>query len=198
MGITFAIFKDNFIQASLGIFEKSKEIIVAPGANTQMLWTLIPLLAGLIFLEIYFGHYKREELGWNSAVSNSLVLFFVGMSLFSYLSAEGGMAYLSFVGGFNIIGSGVMITKTAIAAFVALEGVLLFALNFAHALPKKFAFGISSGFFLNFLGLIAIILVYGSIEFNFYILPAVLLIFLCLVIILGLIEAIEPAQWHSK
>lgn len=194
----FVVFKDAFVQALLSIFGKAQDIVVAPAQTPEMLWLLIPLLAGLFLMEIYFGHYKREELGWNSAVSNSLVLFFVGMSLFSYLSSQGMLASVSFAGGLKVAGTQTMIIKSGIAAFVVLEAVVLFILNFTHAIPKKFAFGISSGLFLNFLGVIAFILVHGMISFDILLIPAIFLIFLILVIVLGFIEAIEPSDWHSQ
>ncbi|MEM4703387.1 MAG: hypothetical protein QXP53_02805 [Candidatus Pacearchaeota archaeon] len=194
----WVVIKDNFIQALLMIFEKSEKIVVEPSLNPQMLWMLIPLLTGLFIIEIYFGHYKREELGWNSAVSNSLVLFFVGMNLFSYLSTQGILRQFSFSQGISFLGSETSLIKIFIAGFVVFEAVLLFILNFTHALPKKFAFGISSGLYLNFLGCISIILVYGNISFDILLVPAILLIFLCLVVFLGLIEAIEPTSWHTS
>lgn len=193
----WSVFKENFIQALLMIFDKSKEIVTEPLKHQEMLWMLLPLLTGLFIIEIYFGHYKREELGWNSAVSNSLVLFFVGMNLFSYLSTQGILKQLSFSDGISFSGSEADFIKICVAGFVVFEAVLLFLLNFTHALPKKFAFGISSGLFLNFLGCIAIILVYGDITFDVLLIPAILLIFLFLTIFLSIIEAIEPKSWHT-
>ncbi|MEM2090017.1 MAG: hypothetical protein QXL88_02950 [Candidatus Pacearchaeota archaeon] len=192
------VFRENFTLALLMIFDKSKEIVTEPLRHATMLWMLIPLLTALFVIEIYFGHYKHEELGWNSAVSNSLALFFVGMNLFSYLSAQGVLKQLSFHNGISFSGSQENFIKICIAAFVVFEAVLLFLLNFTHALPKKFAFGISSGLFLNFLGCIAIILVYGNITFDILLIPAILLLFLFLIVFLGVIEAIEPTSWHKE
>ena len=57
-------------------------IIFAPFNFPDMIWVAAPLLISLIMIELYFGRYSSEELGWNSAISNSLVLIFVALDLF--------------------------------------------------------------------------------------------------------------------
>ncbi len=192
------VFLEKFAEACVAIFQESKEIILDPAKNTSMLWTLIPLVAGMFVLEIYFGHYKKEKLGWNSAVSNSLMLFFVGMNLFSYLYSTGFSITVSQEAGLNLIGSEIATIKFFIGGFIVFEALLLFFVNFFHLIPKKFAFGVSSGLFMNFLACIGIILVYGSIPLTWMIVPGVLLIFVVLLLLLTVVEFIEPKSWREE
>ncbi len=67
---------------STEFFPRCLHIITSPVRNPDMLWMLVPLLATLIFMEFYFGRYKDEELGWNTAYGNALVLAFVSIDLF--------------------------------------------------------------------------------------------------------------------
>ncbi|MBD3354899.1 hypothetical protein GF361_02850, partial [Candidatus Woesearchaeota archaeon] len=53
------------------------ELVTAPYHHSELLWITIPLVAALILMDIYFGRYKKEELGWNTAVGNTLALAFV-------------------------------------------------------------------------------------------------------------------------
>src|SRR3989344_5736472 len=55
--------------------------VKAPVENTQILWVSVPLFITIIVMTFYFGLYKREELGWNTSVGNSIVLLFVCVDL---------------------------------------------------------------------------------------------------------------------
>lgn len=152
------VFNGRIIEEINIIWERALEIAKEPLLSKDMLWILLPLLATLLLIELYFGRYKREELGWNSALGNSLVLFFVGMNLFSWLQRNDLLYFAVF--------SEVALAKSIIAAVVTLESILLIALNFFHATPKKIAFSLSSVLLLNFIGVISIILVYSSIDIS--------------------------------
>ncbi len=190
------VFFERFISSLALIFEESKNLASEPLKSPNMLWTLIPLIVGMFILEIYFGHYKREKLGWSSAVGNSLMLFFVGMNLFSYLFSSGFSIILQ-KSNLTLIGPQIVIVKYFIAGFIVFEAALLFVLNFFHLAPKKFAFGISSGLFVNFLACMGIILVYGNLSLNWTIIPGILLLFFGLLVFLALLEFIEPKSWRN-
>ena len=172
----------DFIVALQLVWEKAVEIVLQPlsqvqQGNIEMLWILIPLLAALFLMEFYFGLHKTEKLGWNSAVSNSLVLFFVGLNLFSFLYARQMLI------GFTNIQPAVVniaIKKSLIAFFIVIESVLLITLNFFHLVSEKFAFGLSSAMIMNFLGIMAVILIYSEIPINLIVLPAILIIFIAM------------------
>lgn len=171
------------------IIDRSLEIIRQPAMNGEMLWILLPLLVALFLIEIYFGRYSKEELGWNSAVGNSLVLFFVGLDLASYLYSKNLLI------GFTAVPVAlidVASQKTFIAFIIILESVFLIILNFFHLLSKRFAFGISSGLIMNYIGVISIILVYSDLPLDLLTLSAILLIFIALVLFLWLLRLIEP------
>ncbi len=194
----FAIlFLQKLLNALLLILQESIKIVSEPIENPNMLWTLVPLVVGMFALEIYFGHYKREKLGWNSAVGNSLVLFFVGMNLLSFLFSN-KLLISSPMDGLNLIGSEIDPVRFLIAMFIILEAALLFFLNFFHLIPEKFSFGVSSGLFMNFLACIGIILVYGDLPLTWIIIPAVLLIFFVLLLLLNILELIEPKSWRDE
>ena len=51
----------------------------------EVLWILAPLVITLILMEMYFGRYKEEELGWNTAFGNTLILIFISANLIHHL-----------------------------------------------------------------------------------------------------------------
>ncbi|MFH1823439.1 MAG: hypothetical protein ABH817_01845 [archaeon] len=173
------------------IFEKGLEILKAPITNPQMLWMLLPLIVALFLMELYFNKYKHEELGWNSAVSNSLVLLFVALNLASYLSSKGIL--INFL-DFKMIGlaSSQAIIRSAITYFVFFEAVLLLGLNFFHIAPKGLAFGISNSLILNFIAAMSLILVYSTLIINWLVIPTFLTIFAILLLFLWIISLFAP------
>ncbi|MGB9707867.1 MAG: hypothetical protein ACPLXC_00870 [Candidatus Pacearchaeota archaeon] len=186
---TFVEILNQFAIGFSIIFERAVEILKQPALNKDMLWILLPSIVTLFLMELYFGRYKEEELGWNSAVSNALVLFFVGMNLASWL-----YSHQLLIGFFSVEETIFMnaLIKTLIAIFVLVESALLLFLNFFHLVKKKFAFGISSTLIINFIGVISIILVYSEVPLDALTFPAVLMTFIALVIFFRFIKLLEP------
>lgn len=137
------------------VVEKTVEIIKAPVINrdTGLLWIITPLIITMFLMEFYFGRYNKEELGWNSAVANSLVLIFVSVDLFRYIYGGGNLS-------FDTLSN--MTTQTFIACIVAINGIWFLYVNFFHILPKRFAFIMSSALPINLIAYISIIFVYTN------------------------------------
>ena len=179
----------------LQIFSRFNQIIREPFKNIDVLWILIPLLVTLILLQVYFGRYKKETLGWNTAVGNSLALFFVGMNLFSWLYRE-----QLIIGIFtNISDPTTALIKTLIAILVVCESIYLITINFFHLIPEGMAFKISSPKILNIIGIICIILVYSkTIPLDLLTLWASILLFIIILLVGGAIKAILPGAKEGK
>lgn len=129
------------------VYDRFLVILKAPAAFPDMIWILTPLILTLLLMELYFGRYIEEELGWNTAFGNSLVLIFVSIDLIRTLYYQNNN---------NIV----IDLEFAIVLAVILEGLLLTLIDYFHLLPKKVAFDISSKFPTNFIAYIAVILVY--------------------------------------
>jgi hypothetical protein len=144
----------NYLSADL--FNRGMDIVEAPVHVPDMLWMLLPLIATLLLMEFYFGRYKDEELGWNTAFGNALVLMFVAIDLFRHLYEPSGQTILQFITTASDI-------KIIIPLWVALMALLLMLVDFFHFVPKKIAYIISSPIYINLIGLLGIIVVYSTI-----------------------------------
>ena len=151
------------------------EILLVPYFNKEILWTIAPLIFALVMLQMYFGKYKTELLGWNTAFSNSISLMWVTAILLKYMSGEYGFRGMitdrSQMSYFIMIGVLIIIT------------VLLAMLNFEHKIPKRLAFILSSSLPVNILAYFVIVIVMGRItidEITFFA-AVVLFLFLSLV-----------------
>lgn len=162
------------------VIDRFLALLTAPVDFPDMLWILSPLVLTMLLIELYFARYKFEELGWNSAFGNVLVLLFVAIDLFRFLYVHNELTY---IGARNIL----VITLTVV-------GILLSVANFLHVWSKKFAYGISDKLPVNFLAYMTVLLVYSDLPIDFVTLIASIGILVIFVgVILGLKYLIPKA-----
>src|SRR3989344_9539006 len=53
------------------------EIFSSPLKDLSVWWLLSPVILFWFVIEIYFGRYKKEKLGWNTALGNGLSMFWI-------------------------------------------------------------------------------------------------------------------------
>jgi len=158
-----SIFSDNFFQFNLqNVIPRFILLVSAPLVVREMLWILFPMVLMLLLMEFYFGRYTGEDLGWNTAVGNSMVLVFVSIDLFRQLYGSSGLGQFQEAGlaGLQQISPYVLPVKTVMAGFVGLVGISLLLTNFFHVLPKKLAFVMSSSLPIDIIAYLAIVIVY--------------------------------------
>ena len=153
------------------LLERFVELVSAPVKNPEMIWIALPLILTLVMVELYYGKYKSEKLGWNTALTNALVLVFVSLNLFQFIFVQEGSKFFKIfhVSGFYV------------ALVILLLGILLFFIDFFHTLPESLAFTISAHLPINITAYAAIVMVYNSLPLDF----ATILAWLALIIILG-------------
>lgn len=158
------------------LYERFIEILLAPYYFRNMLWMIVPIVLTMLLMELYFGRYKYEELGWNTAFSNSLVLIFVSIDLVRHIQRFEGWEGLM-----------VITPQTLLVVAVIIEGVLLTLTSFYHLLPRDFAFNLSAKLPINFIAYMSVILVYSGIPvFDIYtILSSLVLLVMFSLIIKG-------------
>lgn len=175
------------------VIERYVELLTVPFDYTQMLWVVLPLAATLLAMELYFGVYSSEELGWNTATGNSFLLVLISCDLFRQIF-RGGAISLETVKGSP--------TLFAIAGSLLFLGILMFILNFKHVLPRKLAFRISSILPVNLFAYLAVVLVYsnlphiagsaGGIPIDSVTALACLLLFISFIVVFGILHLILP------
>ena len=163
------------------VFLRMLELFAPPFQDADIFWAVLPLFLGLVILELYFGMYREEELGWNSATGNGLVLTYTGFTLFQYYSSN----YF-----FHIFD-----TKALVSLSVLLFGLFILIVSFFHILPRRLDFGISSILVVDYVAYLGIIFVHGT---KFYLdletLAAVVLGFMLLTLLFRIIHHFEPKR----
>jgi hypothetical protein len=143
----------NYLSSDL--YNRVNDIINAPVNTTDMLWMLLPMVATLLLMEFYFGRYKEEDMGWNTAFGNSIVLLFVAIDSFRHLYEPSGQEVLEFISTASDI-------KIIVPLLILLLALVLMLVDFFHFLPKRYAYIMSSPAYINLLGIFGIITVYST------------------------------------
>lgn len=167
------------------LWERFAQLAAAPVSSPGMLWIAIPLVITLFTMEFYFGRYRRESLGWNTAVGNSLVLVFVSLDLLRQIYGSTGIGSVAQV--FSLYPG-----KTVLAAVVGLSGLLILYYDFFHLLPRRFAFTISSYLGVNMLAYLSAAVIYADLGIDWYTLFAALLLFILAAVFFAFARKIEP------
>ncbi len=158
------------------------QILLQPWQHPQTLWMILPLVLILILIHLYFGRYRSESLGWNSALGNSISLLWILVILFRFLFENYPAS--------EIFGSEVK--KFTLMILLSLWVLLLLIFNFFHIVPKRFAFLISSADSTYVLAYIIISLIVLNFPLNLDVLLAVLFLFIVLIVFFRLIKKSVP------
>lgn len=147
------------------------DLFTAPLQHPEMVWAVTPLLVTLVLMTLYFGRYTGEELGWNTAVGNNLVLVFVSIDLLRYIYTNPHVENIVMMGGIPVP------TKTLAALVVIFEAFSIAFADFFHFIPKQVAFLISSPVPVNVTAYVAMVIVYSDIPFDATTLIAAIILF---------------------
>ena len=165
-----------------------QELISAPYYYPDMIWMIVPLVVTLFVMQFYFGKYSKEEMGWNTAVGNTLVLFFISLDLLRHIYNLPPADLINFF---------YYPIKTMVALLVSMQAITLFFADFFRFLPKRLAFFISSPLPVNLTAYVAIALVYSHLALDKYTILAGLLLFLILFIIIHILQFFVYTIWES-
>ncbi len=159
------------------------ELILAPVANPDMFWLVIPLIIVTFFMTLYFGRYKYEELGWNTATSNSLVLLFISIDLLRYI-------YYSVDSG-SMQSYALYPTESLISLAILAISLLMITANYHHKIRKNVAFFVSSPITINTIAYVVMAVVYSLIPPDTTTFFAGIVLFIIVFCFLKLIQFIQ-------
>lgn len=196
---------EQFFAHTMPLFlERLIIVVTAPLEHQEMIWILFPAITTMLLMTIYFGRYRREELGWNTAVGNALVLIFVSLNLFeqAYPQANPIRALTTFFREITA-STGADLLPGIVASIIFLYAFILLIVDFFHWLPKKAAFFISSPLPINTIAYFGIVFVYSAtannpLALDGYTLASFITIFLLLYIVLGIIQFLEPHKREEE
>ncbi len=123
-----------------------EELVLAPLKHPELLPSLTPIILGAIIIELYFGRYSQEQLGWNTSVGNSIIWIATGVNL--------------------LINSSLEPVERNAAFFLIAVGGLVGYMDFFHKWSSTVAFMVSSAGIVYSLAYITVVLVKTGIPIN--------------------------------
>ena len=154
-------------------------------------WIIFPLLFTLIVMEFYYDRNRNEELGWGSAIANSLILIIVSIDLLKHAFHYASPFVVLKEIGAAIFSDAVLPLEPQVLIlilFLGILGISITIVNYFHLMPRKLAFIISGHPPVNYLAYFAIVIVYSTgtshpVPFDIITLiaGAVLFVLLCVV-----------------
>ena len=151
-----------------------------PFTSDAMLWVCIPIFLSLIVMRLYFGVYRYEKLGWNSAISNALILIWVGVNSLRFVLDRHFFSLAN--------------EKIFISVLMLCVGVIIILVCFFHALPEGIMFAVASSFSIQFLSYLCVLFIYADMPFTPAVLVASGIIFLVLMVFFRIVGMFEPSE----
>jgi hypothetical protein len=158
---TSNVLVDLFTVAIPAIAVRFWYLVSAPFRFSEMQWILIPLMLTFVLTEFYFFRHTDEELGWNAAMLNSMVLVFVAIDLVKTVFA-GDTPWQVIKLFWQALLTGEHLSMLLTIIFIGGLGLALIAINYLHLLPRRVAYVISSHPPINFVAYFAIVVVYSD------------------------------------
>ena len=143
-------------------FKAFFKILSTPFTNPELLWQIIPIVFMLIVMETYFGMYKHEKLGWNTALGNGISLFWIIISSMQYMFSN--KEYFAW-------------DKFAVILFLVVYALFIVYISFSHKISAKKTYIFSSPVVIYFSGYLAFIYAYGKISADLHYLVAIIFAF---------------------
>ena len=154
--------------------KRTIELVLAPLNNQDMLWIAIPLIVATLFMTLYFGRYKKEELGWNTAFGNTMVFLFVAITLIKEMYQQGGSLE-------SLFGNSLYLSLTA---GLSGAGIFLMSVTYFHLLPKRLAFFFFSAPPINVTTYVVMAIVYANVPTD-YLTVLAGIVFLVLILVVS-------------
>jgi len=148
--------------------------VLAPIRQPELLPTVLPLIIGVTVIELYFGKHTNEELGWNTAVGNSISWMSTGIILL--ITTE--TTQQERLATYGIIGI----------------GAFLGYLDFYHKLSDTVAFIVSSSGVVYTLAYISVIMIKTSMPVNITTLKSAAIFVVIVNIGFKIIQSFETPQ----
>jgi len=161
--------------------------------DLSLWWVLAPIVVLWVSMEVYFGEYKREQLGFSSALANGISLSWIAFSALRLFFSE----------GFSIGAP-----EFYALAFFAIYGVFVVVIAFRHAFSPRVVNYLAAPSLIYLFSTLAVLWGQNLLEISIPVLAALLIIlaiiwgFFALLKrqlgILGEIEAVRRAGDNDK
>ena len=138
-------------------------------------WFLTPIFILWIVMEIYFGQYKKERLGWNTILANGITFSWINIASFRVLFLENSESI-----DFTL--------RIILLALFFLYGMFIIYIAFTHKLPQKIGSWLAGPTTIYSFSTVSILWGQGILEINKWILIDFIILYFVIHLIFWLIK----------
>ncbi|MFP3950024.1 MAG: hypothetical protein ACLFUZ_02950 [Candidatus Micrarchaeia archaeon] len=174
------------------VWDRFLELLSAPANEPEMLWFAVPLVFATIMMALYFGRYRKEQLGWNTVFENSMIFLFVSFDIFRRMYESGEPHSWA-----NIFDNTLYLGITVGLAGVSFVSMILI---YYHLLPKKVTFTLFARLPINIALYVIMSIVYAEVVADWITVGAGILLFLLVLILVWIIQWLQrkSAEKHDE
>lgn len=175
----------NIIDASLeSLISGFGQILSSFTKDPSIWWLLAPIILFWLVIEIYFGRYKKERLGWNTALGNGLSMFWIVVISLKDLFNEN-------LGLFSK-------EKLIFIVFISAYSIFIIFVSFTHRIKENLFFLIASPTMVYFLSLIAILWINNLLIISLWVALDLVMLYFIIIIIEFVIKKSIPSASEEK
>jgi hypothetical protein len=160
-----------------------KEIIASPFKDWSIWWYLAPVIVLWFVLEIYFGKYKQERLGWNTALGNGITLTWINIEAMRFLFSEKPSPFW---------------LRFFLILLIMLYGLFVVYISFSHRFSSKSTYAFASPSAIYFLAAVTTLWGHGVLTLSFWVVVDLLLLFLALLLFFVVLRKMLPEAKRAE
>ena len=145
--------------------------------DVSLWWYLAPVILLWLALEIYFGKYKKEQLGWNTSLGNAVTLTWISVESMRFL--------------FDTQPSNFWLRFSLIIA-VLLYAILIIYFSFSHKISPKATYTLASPNATYFLCMVTILWGHGVLVLTPWVLLDLFILYILLLIFFWIVKKVMP------
>lgn len=146
--------------------------------DLSILWLLAPIFIIWIFLEIYFGMFKSEKLGWNNTLGNGVTLLWIGVDSMRYI--------------FSAQRVGDFWPRFIIFGIMVFYSIILIYISFNRRLGETLTYALGSTTPIYFLSSVAVLWSYGQLKIDRWVFLDFAFIFILLLVVFYVFRKFIP------
>ena len=139
-----------------GILSGLSEIGRAFIYDGSMWWVMAPVLCIWLILEVYFGQFKKEKLGWNTALANGISMLWIIVEAMRFIFSD----------------PNIDIFWIRFFVLLLLLGYALFVvyISFEHIFSPKVTYALAAPTPIYFTSVMAVLWSHGHLQFTWWVL----------------------------
>jgi len=166
-----------------GMLDALWEIVKSPFSDLSVLWFLTPILILWLVLELYFGRYKSEELGWNTALANAISLVWVNIESMRFLFSTHPEPFL---------------LRFIPLSLILTYGGFIIYISFTHKFSGNITYTLASPTPIYFLSTISVLWGHGNLILTWFVIMVLIILYPVIMGIFALIRRLLPEISEEK